>query len=119
MEDKREEIFNSLKMKLDILADMQDVFKDDIDPDTLYQLELAKEDVRKDLRVLTKNGDNVMDMYKMFGSVLFKAKVLKANDVIQKLTHGKEKNLVDLINEDQILIDRMNRMNNPNDQLLK
>ena len=78
LEDRREEIFEGLKMKLDIVSDMNEIFKDDIDPNVEYQLEMAKQDIRNDLKTLSESGDSIMDLYKRFGALLFKAKVVQA-----------------------------------------
>ena len=38
-----------------------------------------------------------MDLYKKFGAILFRSKILSGQDTIERLTKGKENQIVDLV----------------------
>ena len=44
-----------------------------------------------------------MDLYRRFGAMMFKSDVLEKQQILQTLSHGREKQLVDLLNEDEKL----------------
>ncbi len=62
-----------------------------------------KESIKTDINQLTNQGIDIMDLYKRFGGILFKSKILSGQETISRLTKGKEDQLVDLVQEDKIL----------------
>jgi hypothetical protein len=59
------------------------------------------------------SGVDLMDLYKRFGKILFKAQILGGQETIDRIQgKGKEKQLVDLVQEDRILWERLDRINN-------
>ena len=62
-----------------------------------------REELKGDLFKLLRGGVDLMELYKRFGAVLFKSKVLQGQEAIERLTKKRELPLVDLVNEDAIL----------------
>ena len=104
-----------LKNRLEILDELQNLYGND--PEMMPQIQKMKASVKQDILLLLHQGTDIMDLYKRFGAIILKAKILHGEEVIQNLTQGKEKQLVDMVQEDQILQERLNRLNNPGLQL--
>jgi hypothetical protein len=56
-----------------------------------------KESVKVDIEQLTSQNIDIMDLYKRFGAILFRSKILSGQETIERLNKGKENQLVDLV----------------------
>ena len=55
------------------------------------QIEMSKQELRNDFRQLTSSGVSIMDLYRRFGAMMFKSDVLEKQQILQTLSHGREK----------------------------
>ena len=50
------------------------------------QLRYVKQDLKSDINKLLQKGVNIMDLFKRFGSIIFKSELLSAKDALERLT---------------------------------
>jgi len=62
-----------------------------------------RDELKNDILKLLSGGVDLMELYRRFGAILFKAKILESGQTIEKLSGKNEKSLTDLVDENAIL----------------
>jgi hypothetical protein len=50
-----------------------------------------REELKEDIKKLTNSGVSILDLYKRFGSIIFRSQILSGQEAIERLTKGKER----------------------------
>ena len=78
LRDKLDEIFCGLQSQLEIHNQLSDLSIRVKDPVIERQLRYIEVEIRDNIRLLTRSGVSLADLYKRFGATLFKSKLTEA-----------------------------------------